>query len=62
MKNYTDYSDFLKQYESHRDKHEARSHLFREEGFKEMNKKYGPEYNAFEQMDDMNDPMNENYN
>jgi len=49
LKNYTDYSDFLKQYESHRDKHEARGHLFREEGFKEMNEKYGPEYNAFEQ-------------
>ena len=27
-----------------------------------MNQKYGPDYDMFDRMDDMNDPMNEKYN
>ena len=62
MKNYKDYDDFLRQYESHKEKHDARSNLFREEGFREMHDKYGQDYNVFDRMDDGNDPMNEKYN
>ena len=62
MKQYKDYDDFLRQYEQHKDKSEARSRLFREEGFEELNEKHGPDYNVFERQDDMNDPMNEKYN
>ena len=61
MKNYTDYSDFLRQFESHRDRHDARTHLFREEGFEQLNQKYGADYDMFEKMDDPRDPMNEKY-
>lgn len=35
--------------ENHREKHSAREHLFRGEGFKDLNSKYGPEYNYFEE-------------
>lgn len=52
----------MKHYDSHRDKHGARGHLYRQEGFEELNKKYGTEYNAFDKMGDMNDDMNQNYN
>ena len=52
----------MKQYDSHRDKHGARGHLYRQEGFEELNKKYGTEYNAFDKMGDMDDDMNKNYN
>ena len=52
----------MKQYESHKTKHEARGHLFREEGFKEFNQKYGPDYDSFENMRNPNDEMNEKYN
>lgn len=62
MKNYRDYDDFLRQFESHREKNSARGHLYREEGFDELNQKHGTEYNAFDKMDDMSDPMNKNYN
>ena len=62
MKNYRDYDEFLKQFESHREKHEARGKLYREEGFEELNRKYGTEYDAFDRMDNMNDPMNAKYN
>jgi curved DNA-binding protein CbpA len=51
LKNYTDYEDFLNRYEHHRDKSEAREHLFRGEGFKEMNQKYGTEYDYYEKAD-----------
>jgi len=40
----------------------VRGHLYREEGFEELNRKLGPDYDAFDQMDDMRDPMNEKYN
>ena len=63
LKNYKDYDDFLKQYENHREKHDARSTLYREEGWKELNEKYDKDYkNEFEEMDDMNSEMNKNYN
>lgn len=61
LKNYKSYDDFLRQYESHREKSSARSHLYREEGFQELNDKYGTEYDPFERMGDMRDPMNKNY-
>jgi len=41
LKNYKDYDDFLRTFESHREKHEARSSLLREEGFKELQDKIG---------------------
>jgi 3-methyladenine DNA glycosylase/8-oxoguanine DNA glycosylase len=44
LKNFKDYDDFLKNFENHREKHEHRAHLFREEGFKELNDKYDPSY------------------
>jgi len=62
MKNYRDYDEFLKQFESHRERHEARGHLYREEGFEDLNRKYGTEYDAFDRMDNMSDPMNAKYN
>ena len=62
MKKYKDYDDFLKQYESHKDRHDARSRLYREEGFEELNEKYGTKYNAFDNMTNVNDEMNKNYN
>jgi hypothetical protein len=43
LKNFKDYDDFLKNFEQHRDKHEARAHLLREEGFKDLNDKF-PDY------------------
>ena len=48
MKDYKDYNDFLNRYEHHREKSSAREHLFRGEGFQEMNKKYGTEYNYYD--------------
>lgn len=42
LKNFKDYDDFLRNFEAHRDKHEARSSLLREEGWKELNDKLGP--------------------
>lgn len=47
LKNYKDYGDFLKRMEHHREKNAAREHLFRGEGFKEMNAKYGSEYDYY---------------
>lgn len=62
MRNYTDYNDFLKQYEQHKEKSDARTHLYREEGWDKLNKKYGPGYeDAYDKMEDMEDPLNENY-
>ena len=43
LKNFKDYDDFLKNFENHREKHEARSHLMREEGWKELNDSIGKE-------------------
>ena len=44
LEKYTDYNDFLKAYENHRDDHESRAHLFREEGLQDLNEKFGPDY------------------
>ena len=44
LKKYKDYSDFLKNYEEHRLKHDYRSKM-RTEGFEEYNYKYGLNYN-----------------
>jgi hypothetical protein len=41
LKNFKDYDDFLKNFENHREKHEARTHLMREEGWKELNDSIG---------------------
>jgi len=54
MKNYTDYNDFLNRYEHHREKSSAREHLYRGEGFKEMNDKYGTEYDHYQSADSEN--------
>jgi curved DNA-binding protein CbpA len=51
LKNYKDYEDFLNRYEHHREKSGAREHLMRGEGFKEMNQKYGTEYDFYEKAD-----------
>ena len=48
LKNFKDYDDFLKNFENHRDKSEARTKLMREEGFKELNDKYGSKYDFWE--------------
>jgi hypothetical protein len=40
--------------DTHRTKHEARSHLFRTEGFKELNHKYGVDYDHYEDADKEN--------
>mmetsp|Transcript_1020 Transcript_1020/g.1008 ORF Transcript_1020/g.1008 Transcript_1020/m.1008 type:complete len:119 (+) Transcript_1020:106-462(+) len=36
--------------ENHRDKHEMREHLMRGEGFKDLNYKYGVDYDYFEEV------------
>jgi hypothetical protein len=46
LKNYKDYEDFIKQYESHKDRTKVRTSA-RREGFEEFNYKYGPNYDAF---------------
>ena len=51
LKNYKDYEEFLNRYEHHREKSTAREHLMRGEGFKEMNQKYGTDYDFFEKAD-----------
>lgn len=61
LRKYKDYDDFLKTYENHRDNHEARGKLYREEGFDKLNDKYGVDYNHYEAQDNPNDPMNKNY-
>jgi len=50
LSKYKDYNDFLKAYENHRDDHDARSKLFREEGFSQFNDKYGHSFNAYQEM------------
>lgn len=54
LKNYTDYNDFLNRFEHHREKSSAREHLFRGEGFKEMNTKYGLDYDHYVDADKEN--------
>ena len=49
LRKYKDYSEFLKEYENHKTMHDARSTLFREEGFRDLNDKYGPDFNIHEQ-------------
>lgn len=49
-----DYKDFLKRYENHKEKNSARSHLFRKEGFEEMNEKYENNYNYHEKVEEEN--------
>ena len=53
LKNFKDYDDFLKNFENHREKNEARTHLMREEGFKELNDKYGSNQNVYDQAPEM---------
>ena len=43
LRNFKDYEDFLSNFEAHREKHEHRAHLLREEGWKELNDKLGPD-------------------
>lgn len=61
MKTFKDYDDFLRNFENHREKHEARAHLMREEGFKELNEKFeGQGSETF--YDDANDRYQHKYN
>ena len=55
MAQYKDYSDFLKNFEDHREKHETRSHLLREEGWKDLNKKFGSEFDYWQDVEKMNE-------
>jgi len=50
LKKFKDYEDFLKTFEDHREKHEARSHLMREEGWKSINDKF-PHYEHYDHVD-----------
>ena len=61
LRKYKDYKDFLKQYESHKETHDARSTLYREEGFRELNEKYGPDYDHYFEGDKQDHEQNENY-
>ena len=47
LKNYTDYDDFIKRADNHREKHSTREHLLRTEGFKDLNQKHGTDYDYF---------------
>ena len=51
LKNFKDYDDFLKNFENHREKNEHRTHLMREEGWKDLNDKYGHGYKFFEDIE-----------
>lgn len=61
LRNYKDYSDFLKAYENHRDNNEARSTLYREEGFRDFNEKHGTEYDHYTAGDDPKSEINKDY-
>jgi hypothetical protein len=41
----------LKRADEHREKHSAREHLMRGEGFKDFNYKYGVDYNFYEDVE-----------
>ena len=51
LKNFKDYDDFLKNFENHREKNEHRSHLLREEGWKELNDKYEHGYKFYDNIE-----------
>ena len=61
MRNYKDYKEFLKEYENHQSMHDARSTLFREEGFRDINEKLGPDYSVHDEAEDPNSEMNEKW-
>lgn len=50
LRKYTDYKDFLKNYEAHQQKHSYRTKL-RTEGFEELNKKYGVGYDHYKSVE-----------
>ncbi len=47
LRNAQDYSDFTSRFEHHREKSAAREHLMRGEGFKDLNDKYGHDYDYY---------------
>ena len=51
LKNFKDYDDFLKNFENHREKNEHRSHLMREEGWKELNDKFDSSYDHLKEVE-----------
>ena len=51
LKNTQDYQEFINRYDHHRDKSQAREHLYRGEGFKELNQKYGTDYDHYTHAD-----------
>lgn len=48
LKNFNDYDDFLKNFENHREKNEHRTKIMREDGFKDINDKYGSKYDFWD--------------
>lgn len=58
---YKDYREFLKEFENHKEMHDARSTLYREEGFRDVTDKYGSQYNHIDQGEDPDSKMNENW-
>lgn len=61
LRNFKDYKDFLKTYENHKTMHDARSTLFREEGFRDLHEKYGTDYNVHDDAENPNSQMNEKW-
>jgi hypothetical protein len=49
LRKFKDYKDFLKEYENHKMMHDARSTLFREEGFREINDQLGTDYDFYKE-------------
>lgn len=51
----------MKEFENHQEMHDARSTLFREEGFREMHDKYGSDYNVHVDAEDPDSKVNEKW-
>ena len=54
LRNFKDYNDFIERMDNHREKHKAREHLFRGEGFRELNNKYGLDYDYYKEVEEEN--------
>lgn len=58
---YKDWKEFLKEFEDHQTMHEARSILYREEGFRDLNDKFGADYNIHVEAEDPESKLNERW-
>lgn len=54
MRNTHEYSEFTDRFDHHREKSSAREHLLRGEGFKDLNEKYGHNYDYFDSVNHEN--------